>query len=369
MPYRFWLSIIFFLFVSCSSEPEAGKSEYSTFIANVESVAIAESIRIPYEDSPADYPLNLTSDGQHVVVVNAKTWDLHLMNSDGTFLDTAGGLGRGPGEFLLINDVHIGADNRLYVYDGKSQKVTAYSITNEELQLEEEMTLPANDTGLLMKSIYKAPSGYVGVFKQLLGRSDRILQPLYVYKLTDDLELQERLVEMPGDETFQSDRFPVRMQNPLGDETGWGMASGHFFYSVNNNLSVTSVAMPNGPTTTYDFSDLPKPLKGEEEIEALNKKFELGIKTEPKYKELIREGRFLRYYTHFLPTENYFYYKLNTPGAENGTLLRIDRETREFKKITVPAGFKIYAANGDMIFGIDRTASGASEIVFLQLES
>lgn len=254
MKYLFYLLVFLFVSVSCSSEPEAGKSEYAKFIANVESIAIAESIRIPYEDSQADFPLNLTSDGEHVVVVNAKTWKLYLMNTNGIFLDSAGGKGPGPGEFNVINRVHIGSDNQLYVYDGASKMVSVYSILNETLQLEGEMVLPANDLGLSMKSLYKTESGYLGVFLQLFGTPDDKKKPFYLYSLAEDLELQERVFELPGNDFFISERpFKRKSQNYFGDETMWGMAGGQLFYTVNSSPSVTSVNLQNSSSTTYDF--------------------------------------------------------------------------------------------------------------------
>lgn len=363
---RYYVCLILILFAVISCSKNVSSDSYNTFISELEEIGIEERIKIEFDDSPVYRPLNIATNGKHAIMVDAANWTLHLMDKKGNFLDSTGGKGRGPNEYSLINQIHFGADNQLYVLDKRSKAVSVYTIGNNVFQFEGEMALPAY-TGFYIQAIYQTKNGFIGIFKKVKVPTSED-EKFYIHKLNDDLELQESLIEMPGNETYTSSQG-IQRDKPLGAKTYWGMTGDQFYYTVTNNLSVTSVNIQNGSSTIYDFSDVPKPIKNQKALEFIETRAQPMFQAEPELKEIIREGEYMPYFIDFLPTENYFYYTLFFQGTDNGMLLRINKETNEFKKITVPAVFNVYGAHGDMLFGIDHTTDGANEIVFLQLES
>jgi len=361
--YRFYFILIsLFVLISCSSNNY--DSNYEKFISELEQITVEDSTRIKLDNSPVYKPLKLTANKKgKVIVVDASNWTLHLMDKQGKFLDRTGGSGRGPNEYLGINQVHIGADNKLYVYDAKSYDITIYSFIEDSFNLKHEIGVPAHDS-LDLKTIHKTRSGYIGVFNQVGVPVDKE-NTFKVYSLGEDLQLQELLFEMPANETYSLQG--IQEDHPVGTKTKWELNDGRFFYTNSNNLSVTSVNLEDESSKQYDFSDIPKPVKGEEEIKAIESRLRPIIQKEPQVKELIREGQYLPYFLKFTAGKDYFYYTLFRLGKENGILLRIDKATKEIRKITVPSVFALYAVHNNTLFGIDHTTVGASEIMFLKI--
>lgn len=51
---------------------------------------------------------------------------IHRFDSDGTYVDSFGGRGRGPGEFQLLSSFSFSEDNRMYVYDTNGFSISRF---------------------------------------------------------------------------------------------------------------------------------------------------------------------------------------------------------------------------------------------------
>lgn len=300
MRYSYILGLLIFIFSSCSSNYDTG---YGKFIDNLDPITIEEQIRINFErpDLPIYNPHKLVANDENLIVVDSENWTLHLMDLQGDILASTGSIGQGPNEYQAINQIYISENNQLYLYDSPSNRITNQSITNSNFNLKSEISIPNYDS-LRLEGIYPANSAYFGVLKQSNFGGNR--QSGYeVYRLGEDLQLQNHLFSMPGSETYTSQQGFER-ENPLGRKTIWGVAGGKFYYSTTDDLSVTSVNIESGDTMVYDFSEVPKPVKGEEEIEAIESR--LRVQENSEISQLIREGSDLPYFINFTPTKIIF---------------------------------------------------------------
>lgn len=356
----FLVILSLFAISSCSNETKPER-EYEKFLSELTSVSVQDSLRIESARTPVHTPIRMATDDQgRVIIANGINWTLHLMDKEGNFLAHTGGSGRGPDEYTAINQINVGVDNQLYVYDARSRDITSYEVVNNEFQLQKELAVPSYDNSILLEAIYKQDQGYIGVFKTL-GVADYTFK---VYRLNENLQLQNLLLEMPGNETYTF-RGSTR-DNFLGRTTEWAVDGRYFFYSSTDNLSISSVDLQNGSRSQFDFSYVPKPRKGKKEIEDLEAWYRPIIQNNPKLREIIREGDYLTYFRNFLTNQNYFYYTLRRLGKAKGIILRINKKTEEMDKIEVPPRFFLHAVQGNILYGIDRT-DRKNDIMILKL--
>ncbi|MDZ7773032.1 MAG: 6-bladed beta-propeller [Balneolaceae bacterium] len=344
--------------ISCSNDPDKNEHSFDQFISEVEEIILQDSTRIETSTTNVYSPLDLTMDGEgRMVVVDASNWTLNLMELNGALLDSIGGSGGGPNEFFAINQIHIGRDNRLHVYDGRSGVVSIYSILEGGFEPEREIRLPDYDSRNL-NALYETDDGYLGVFKSVQIASGEN-NDIEVYRLDDDFHLQRHQFDMPGSDTFESNG--VRRENPLGASTIWKMKDVQFYYSNSATLSITTVNTQNGSSEEFNLSGYPKPMAGEEEINFLKSVIQGSNVQDP---EVLAEGMELPFFINFIPSEDHFYYTLFTANKNYGIILRVDRHSKKMGKILVPPLFNIYEIHENHLVGIDHT-DGDNDIVIM----
>lgn len=84
--------------------------------------------------------VGLASDGR-VVVLDARYNEVRVYRRDGTFVDAAGGPGRGPGEFIAPLSLAVGPSGRIYAGDlGRS--IHVFELEGDSLRYAETYSLP-----------------------------------------------------------------------------------------------------------------------------------------------------------------------------------------------------------------------------------
>lgn len=187
---------------------------------------------------------------------------IHLISMDGEHLDSAGGKGDGHGEFQLINQLETGADNRLYVYDRRSAKVTFYNIIDDKFRLIGVRLVPVSDM-LRLESIHEGTDGLMGVF--LTGDFYEDKRPFHVYSLSDELEIEDFLIELPSNELIRIEFNNNIFYRPihLGLSILWNVSDGSFYYTQNNQFSVLALNHENLEQNRFDVPDLPPNINSE----------------------------------------------------------------------------------------------------------
>ena len=235
--------IILPLVAACSVEPDAARilesqARDSAGITIVENARPARDSRLGWrigetpalsigaeEGDPGEMLFDVRDatwlgDGR-IVVANAGTSDLRVFDAAGTYLETWGGQGDGPGEFSAYTPEavarwpgdSIAADNmfgrRVEVFDSQGdpgRTVTMADGYHSFLGVLPDRTVLAKPSAVLRGGLFGAG--------ELLVRRDEdfgLLQP--------DGELRASLGALPGEEWFSSAAGPMAMRHPFGRAT------------------------------------------------------------------------------------------------------------------------------------------------------
>jgi len=122
---QLYVGIIVLLLISllagCTSEETSTKSipiteliDYKTFVS--------------YEDGMLGNPLILRQGAtSHLFVYDAAKKQVLKLDSNGKVVNSFGGQGRGPGEFIMVNNMFL-ADNQLYIVDQVQMKISRFGL-------------------------------------------------------------------------------------------------------------------------------------------------------------------------------------------------------------------------------------------------
>jgi hypothetical protein len=148
------------------------------------------------------------SDGR-IVVANAGNFELRFYDGRGAYVSAAGREGGGPGEFRSIDGLEVGEGDSIYVFDGRSQRL---SIFDARGQLIRDLPVPPST----------APLAYVGRFADggwyARDRDESVPAPFGEIRrdtaryigLDAALEKHTSFAALPGTMTGGSDRFGYR---------------------------------------------------------------------------------------------------------------------------------------------------------------
>ncbi|MDZ7771207.1 MAG: 6-bladed beta-propeller [Balneolaceae bacterium] len=82
------------------------------------------------ENAPEEYmianPLHVTTDTVGRIYLAGQDLSIRVFYSEGNFITRFGGRGRGPGEFLDMDEMTIGKDGELIALDTRSQRITYF---------------------------------------------------------------------------------------------------------------------------------------------------------------------------------------------------------------------------------------------------
>jgi len=324
-------------FLNC--EPEYGngnKNEFQHFIENIEEKQLETVSFISDNQSNINGFLRLVVDNlDQVIVVDDSNWTIHLLNQKGEQITSVGGKGRGPGEFMVINDLSITSDNILYVLDKQSHKVATYLIDKNTITHQQDYPLPDYSPLSLVSLEMTNSQGLIGVFREL-RREPGVSSTLQVSRLDSEFEIEENLFEMPGNETIQL-RGIAAVDSPFGFRTYWHIHDDYFFYSHSNELAFTSVNLKSLESKKVQLSDsMPAHTMTAELKEFLVEHFEMMIQTYPEAEKAINEKENLPYFRNFIVVNGYVFFDVFPDNPEHAHVLGYDRQTGDKFTIKVP---------------------------------
>lgn len=324
-------------FLNC--EPEYGngnQNEFQQFIENTEEKQLKTASFISDNQSNINGYLRLVVDNlDQVIVVDDSNWTIHLLNQKGEQITSVGGKGRGPGEFMVINDLSITSENILYILDKQSHKIATYLIDKNTITHQQDYPLP-DYSPLSLVSLEKTNSqGLIGVFREL-RREPGESSNLQVSRLNSEFEIEENLFEMPGNETIQL-RGIAAVDSPFGFRTYWHIYDDYFFYSHSNELAFTSVNLESLESKKVYLSDgMPEHTMTDELREFLVEHFGMMIRTYPETEEAINVKENLPYFRNFIMVDGYAFFDVFPDNPEYTYVLAYNRQTGDVFTIKVP---------------------------------
>lgn len=340
-------------------------NEFIRFVENLNHLPVQKITKIEGERVGIYQPLSLTVTNEgNLIIVDHSSWTLHLLNRSGDILATAGGVGRGPGEFRHINQVEIGADGDLYVFDPGLGRISVFSIDSTSLRFKDTMALPNYNQFILRSIHHSSELGMIGVFRERLSRTNPC-QPFYVYTLGANLDKNKRLAELPCNDTYQLGSSIV--DNNIGRTTLWSFFNDEIYYSRSDEFSFQTAGL-HGNGMKVEIDGVPPFLNDDTVLDAILYRMRVMVRGMPNFEEQIRSMKTLTYFLTFNVSDNQVYYTIFNPLDErSGKVLRVDKESGEYVVIDVPYNFVLYAVDENGLYGIQHDEREESNIVFINL--
>jgi len=363
-----YLIIITGLFFGCENEEKKSRSSGFVSFINSQNVIESKNIDIPKKSSKKHINKSfrlIVNDQGEIVVVDESNWSLHLLNNSGKIIDSTGRTGKGPGEYLQINDIFIDENKYLNVLDLKSKRITKYNISNQSFERVEIINLPEYYP-LFPKSYYFSNKVRVGVFNELTYNKKGV-NNRQVYRLKDNLELEAKITKLPGDEKIAvQDNW---IQKPLGQTFYWDIDKDRLYFNNNKSLTIRSINLVSGQRQTYDLTEGPI-FKNTKETQSYLKDFfrPLG-KVFYNINEIIEETESLPLSTKFLIHDKFAYFTIFNPSNKKGNVLRVNIITGDINVIRVPSRFVLYDVYEDKLFGVNHETNEVAVIKLLEANS
>ncbi len=262
--YGWYFTVI--LLMSCTDKsPESVLLDDIPFLELEEVFSVEET-----EDFFVSMPVEIQLDHEgFIYMIDAGPQQIIVFNPDGSVEAKIGRSGSGPGEFTQINNLNIGIDGKLYVYDGRARTMSVFSNRQDGFQFLTSSTIPlptarfplmarANDRGeiLLQYTTFQLPG----------EESTEVNDSVYLFPVG---------AESPGEPLLEVRRMEMvlidvngnmaNLMRPYGGTTHikpgpngtfyvtWSLESMIYQYDNNGNrIDSLGVDMPRLPVTEED---------------------------------------------------------------------------------------------------------------------
>lgn len=235
---------------ACSSENQVDTAETNNQQPlTVDGDMIHLRSEIEAIDAEINMPLSIIqTDSDLLVVVDAPSWRIHLMNRVGSLINSVGGSGSGPGEFNLINSVHITDGNRLLVLDRRLLRVTIYGLKNDRFELHEvKNTDAAKDYSI--EDIYVVDGQWYGVLQKRVGET----RDYELHTLNRNLNTTGSILTFPGNERITVNGRSTK--NPFGKGSYWDFDGKWFFYTDKEGSELVKLNLTNRRKETIQIEN------------------------------------------------------------------------------------------------------------------
>lgn len=310
-----------------------------------------------------------------IFLIDYSTWSLFMANRDGILLDQKGGVGRGPGEFSVINDLYTYIyENVLQVFDKKSKRLTYYNIYQDSLKLSHTVQLP-NYGQHYLQSVYKSKGNLVGIFRVLRQhKNEEVENKLYVYYLDKEYKKREKILEIEGNELIEVEDFNGEKrfrENIFGNETVWSFDNDRLYYSNSENLNFSVFDFEDETISNYKITDVPEFLNTSQTSNLMTSRYSQIFNIHPEYEDYFKERKRLPYLSSIYARNDFLYLPIKNYGSERGYILRYDLETSQMERIETPANFFMKGVNQIGIYGTlaENDYYGKTTISILEFES
>ncbi len=304
------------------------------------------------------YFLEPLADGKYVAANDRLEQMIHLFDEMGTHLASAGGEGRGPGEFMGAMNLHADRNNDLYVLDIPHHKITRFNLRDEELIY--DTTYSVNqEPGSLLLNIYVTQWGNFGVFRTIVDYSSGE-EVYYLYKLDEAFNQVERLLELPGNEKMSLSEWS-HIDHLVGQKTFWDLDGEWFYHITSHNSVINRYNLQTGETFADRFLDLSEREITPEKRGHLMEFSSNMTRRFPDLKKTMEAVTVLPLFEEFLVYDETIYLVVfNVSGSDRTEIIRINEATGEVYYIQIPLRlWRVQTGNG-LIYGIETTDDGPS---------
>jgi len=352
---------IMLTFIGCSKEKKIhSRSDFEAYINSLPLVEISkvESFNKSLSQN-INSPLRLSiNQNGKMIVIDDSNWSLHMLTASGKIINSIGGIGNGPAEFLQINKIFVDNNERLYAYDAKLKRITKFDLTEEGFEFINVVNLPEYKS-LHLKSLYINENRRIGVFNKHFNRSTENNKKVF-YRLKNNFELDTKITSIPGNEKIMVRNY--KYDNPLGKMTFWDIESDVLYYAHNKAFTVHSFNLRNKQKQTLEFTNEPV-FKSTPETQSYLKEFFSPLqRVYPNFDQLMEETESLPLFIWFKVHKDNVYFSLFNPSKKKGRLLRMNLQSGKLYTIKVPKRFILYDVYENKLFGINHETNKVAVI-------
>lgn len=361
------LLILSALMVSCAGKKD-NLSHVDAYI-NVLSQQIPEAgtAGIRVIETPSDYnPTQaLRWSTEHLVVADASRKSLVLFRIDGISLSQSGGEGRGPGEFEVINQLHRGADDHLYVLDSIQRRISKFKVEDGELLYVQSFSPEVPDQGVI-KEIFVTRGGSYALYSHMEDYSSGE-NCYHVYSTDDQFNPVEFLFEIDGIEKIPF-RQGAYVDHPLAKRALWAQSGTDFYTMHSHDTSWERRDLQNGETPSYTIlNETNRPIN-EHSVSYLAKRLEPVINAVPAVREAIRDTEQLPLHHSFFVEGEWAVITTFYVGGPDGVVMIHNTDSDQTFYANVPPHFYPFSFNGNELIGISRPSGEQVKIMLIEIE-
>lgn len=337
----------------------------STLIGRTDEVAVIDKQYIEWDDRGGASPLQIEIEpGGRLIVSEAKTYHINLLNPGGRLLFKAGGKGRGPGEFGTINDLYLTESGQLFVVDLMLRRLTIMQVLENKITYVTSV-LYDNNRNLVLQSIFAGNQHKYGIFTKY-DQIEAGPNTLYLYRLDEDYQPADKLAELPGNVKIRSESG-LLIDHPFGYISNWDIQDPWFYYTLANRMELHGINLNNGQQQSIKVLDLSQRPMTTPALHYLNERMKPVFNVVPDIKKIVNQSDRLPMLGRVVADSERVVLNTFYAGGPNGLILIGDNKLTSVRHIRTPPHFKGLEINGNRLYGIDYTGPEQPRILVLNL--
>ena len=345
------------LLAGCNKSDQTENSKFEQFVNNLPAKKFSVT-QINNEETgiPSVNKIVVTPD-KKIIVADFSTWSIHLLDKNGELLDSKGGEGRGPYEFLGINTFKLyKSTNIVQIYDAKLSRVTFFEILGDSLNPLKMSSFKTYQNGHHLKDVYMFNKKSYGLF-ELNTNITKVSRDenLRLFSLDENFNTTDLLMSYAGDEEIEMDLAGniVMVENPFGFNTRWEFQDSTFIISNSENLDFTFYNLNNNTQKVHSFNAVPA-LENLNQVAVsfIKENYPEMISFNSNFEENLLERKQLPYFINFGVNEDDIIVSLSNYDTVTKELLILSRKEKYIYKIEIPSDFFMHGTIGKVIYGV-----------------
>lgn len=365
--FLIWFSVFAF---SCQPKIDSSYGDSDPFYDNIENTFDEISVQsIGYVNQPVGTASNqIVVEPEHNYIITSNRVDntIHLYSSQGdSLLSKVGGKGCGPGEFLIISQIHVGHDQKLYVFDVSLMRISTFRIHGNSLVFDRIVTVEPEN--MKLREIYVSAYGNFGVFHQIDNYQTKE-ESFHLYSLGSDFSPLKHLVKIPGNEKLKLGEY-FYDNHYLGRLTYWDVDAEWFYYITSKSTSISKYNLKTGRTETRKLFDLSDRAKTGEINDLLKKRYDALIESYPTVGDAFDETDILPMFDNLKVKKGRILLDVFYAGGQGGRLIYINPSAEEVRYLKTPTDFWRMDLEDNRLYGIESEPETGLRVHIMKLNN
>jgi hypothetical protein len=361
--FKLFLTILIISCTTKDSQERLGDPFFDRITADLPEIQVNGITTVIPDDPAIVDPFKMVVDHYgRIIMAETASFHITMLNTEGKVTSRVGGIGAGPGEFRVINDLSIGFDNKVYVFDKGLQRVTIFSIVGDDLILDRILTVDGRDTYRL-ENLIVTEAGWFGLYKKADARATGDHR-LRLYSVDDLMIRKEELLLLPGEtEKKLSDRY----ENFLGINTLFAVYKTGFYYISSHSAELMRFDLKKRTTSGIKLLQNDNRENHLLAQEYMGRRMRSIIGAIPDFAVMIEKTEKLPLFSHISRGDNHIVLSTRYFGGNDGILVHYDlvNGVTEFSK--VPPHLAIFGLLDRTLYGINFEDGTSSRIMMIRI--